>query len=126
MNWKIFFVIIILILAILSRIFIDDVLDAIEKATIIKEIEGMKFNIGSGQTCTVNEILKIASKVLPFHFRITHTKQKRESSVNCSKPAFIENTKTKLKWNPKITVEEGLKKTYEWYVKNLESIRNHY
>src|SRR4030043_844040 len=38
--------------------------------------------------------------------------------------ACIEKSKEKLNWHPKTTIEEGIKKTVEWYIKNREFVNS--
>jgi len=38
--------------------------------------------------------------------------------------AYIEKSKEKLNWHPKTTIEEGIKKTVEWYIKNREFVNS--
>ncbi len=38
--------------------------------------------------------------------------------------ADIEKSKIKLKWYPKTTIEEGIKKTVQWYLENREFVSN--
>lgn len=38
--------------------------------------------------------------------------------------AYIEKSKEKLNWYPKTTIEEGIKKTVEWYLENREFVNS--
>ncbi|MEW6215518.1 MAG: SDR family NAD(P)-dependent oxidoreductase [Nitrospirota bacterium] len=38
--------------------------------------------------------------------------------------AYIEKSEEKLNWYPKTTIEEGIKKTVEWYLKNKEFVNS--
>ncbi|OGW40045.1 MAG: nucleotide sugar epimerase [Nitrospirae bacterium RBG_13_39_12] len=38
--------------------------------------------------------------------------------------AYIEKSKERLNWSPKITIEEGIKKTIKWYMENREFINS--
>jgi UDP-glucuronate 4-epimerase len=38
--------------------------------------------------------------------------------------AYIDKSKKKLNWYPKISIEEGIKKTIEWYIQNRELVNS--
>jgi UDP-glucuronate 4-epimerase len=38
--------------------------------------------------------------------------------------AHIEKAKEKLKWRPKISIEDGLKQTVQWYLDNREFLNS--
>lgn len=80
------------------------------------------FNIGSGNAHTVKEIIKILQK---YH--------KEKGKIKLGRLSYPENeimyleannllAKQKLNWIPKFSIERGLKKTYNFYIKNFNRI----
>ena len=80
--------------------YVTDIASAFLKASESK-VKNQIFNVGSGQTVSVNKIIKIlgGAKV--------HIK-KRPGEPDCTF-ANINKIKTKLKWSPKIKIEDGMK-----------------
>ena len=36
--------------------------------------------------------------------------------------ADISNARRLIQWTPKVSIQAGLKKTYDWYINNIDSI----
>ncbi len=101
-------------------IFIDDVIDAYLQATKSPLPNGEVFNIGTGKQNNIGEIVK-------FCLEISQSKSKVLWGAMPMQKRYIEpvrfeadisKTRKMLNWEPKTTIEEGLKKTVEWFKKN--------
>ena len=83
---------------------------------VLKNIEKIPntLNIGCGKDYSILEFYEIASKIINFNgifkFDINKPQGMRRKMVDSE----IIN---KLGWEPKTTLEEGLKKTYDFYTK---------
>ncbi|MAR99884.1 MAG: GDP-fucose synthetase [Nitrosomonadales bacterium] len=73
-------------------------------------------NIGLGADMTVNEYYAAVAKVIDFNGNFTHDKTK---PVGMIRKLINTDLQTKLGWNPKTSLEAGLKKTYEFYLKEI-------
>ena len=100
-------------------IFIEDVIDAYMKTIKMLNTSGQIFNIGYGQQHSVeyvvNKIIElIGNKVKPKWGSIPN---------RLNEPTFwqanISKSKDILKWEPKHSIDEGLKKTVEWFRENI-------
>jgi UDP-glucose 4-epimerase len=80
---------------------VKDLVNAIYKASIKKDLKGKIFNIGSGKETSVNEIAKIIGGK-----KITVPKRPGEPDRS---QADITKIKDELGWSPKITVKAGVK-----------------
>ena len=89
-------------------IYIDDVIEAYLKASLIN-ISGLKIiNLGSGISYSVNEVAKFITSNFLNHIDITYTQTKRQNEIeNCI--ANISKAKEMLDWSPKVNLSEGLK-----------------
>tara|TARA_B100001093_G_scaffold454957_1_gene464703 strand:+ start:311 stop:1324 length:1014 start_codon:yes stop_codon:yes gene_type:complete len=102
-------------------IFVDDHCEAL--LTVFKKgVNGEFYNIGSNKNLNNIQICKTLLKISknltgPMHnVKIKFVKDRPghdfRYALNSNK------IKKKLKWTPKITFENGIKKTFQWYMKN--------
>ncbi|MCW4022276.1 MAG: GDP-mannose 4,6-dehydratase [archaeon] len=101
-------------------LYISDAIDAfITMAERIKntDVAGQAFNIGSSEPLS---ILQITKKIIEASGK-NHLKP---DILNIASPTVhtqylsCEKAKTTLKWTPKVSIEEGLKKTIHWFEEN--------
>ena len=99
-------------------IYIDDLIDFIDKCIQNQQRKYELYNCGAGQAYPILELAKIImtlnGKDLEFKFDLTKPDIPTTVILNCDK------AKDELGWEPKTSVEEGLKKTSEWYIKNVQ------
>ncbi|RLF51872.1 MAG: NAD-dependent dehydratase [Thermoplasmata archaeon] len=100
-------------------IFVEDVVNAYIKAINFSSSSGEVFNIGYGQQHSVgyvvNKIIRLTGdKVKPEWGSIP-----KRSNEPTSWQADISKAKDILHWKPKYSIEHGLKKTIEWFEKNI-------
>ena len=96
-------------------IYIDDIINAIIKATEkYSEIKGEIINLGTGQQKSTKDVLNyldgIDSKKLEIDWDFKEIQTEPKIWV-----ANISKAKKILNWEPKINLEDGLKKTYDWF-----------
>ena len=100
-------------------IYVDDFADAIIRMINDERIKFDIFNIGSGEKTTVGQALEWALKYAGHRPReIKYLSDKPTTikfrALDCSK------AREKLGWQPTHTVEEGIKKTVDWWIENKE------
>jgi len=96
--------------------YVSDTSNAIICATKEKKAIGEVINVGYGDDVTMLKLAKTLLKLSNKKSIITYDKKrKRPFDVN---ELVCDNSKAKkiLKWKPKISLEEGLKKTLDWYI----------
>jgi len=96
-------------------VFIDDLVNAYVQAGVSEGHFGEIFNIGSGKAYKIKDIAyKIASFLNKQNLLKIGAKDYRKSEIMSY---FVDISKAKncLNWTPKIEIDEGLKKTIEWY-----------
>lgn len=92
-------------------VFIDDVVKAFLLA--VKEGKRGVFNIGTGKETSVRELFASIKKLTGFSGKILYGPAKKgEQSRSCLDYSKAER---KLNWRPEYTLEEGLRKTVEWF-----------
>ncbi len=77
-------------------------------------------NVGSGQEVSVFELAKQISKIIGFRGEIVFDSSKPNGTMR----KLLDSSRiNNLGWKAKITLEEGLRSTYNWYLKNKFSLR---
>lgn len=94
-------------------IFISDVVDALIKAIDYKAANKDIFNVGSGKLTSLNQIIKIIKKLFEIDVEVKHISTGRGASgwVLTSQEKIC----SKLNWEPKVNLEDGLRETYEYF-----------
>jgi UDP-glucose 4-epimerase len=93
-------------------IFVDDTIDALMLAGIKPGVEGKTVEIGSGQLVSVDDVSKKVQNLirnLPPAVAITG------KSHDGVRAADLDAACRYLQWAPKVSLDEGLKATVEWY-----------
>ena len=96
-----------------SFTYITDIVDGVQKLLNYKK-DGT-FNFGSNQTWSLNEIIKLIEKNLEKKGNIIN-KERAYKDVDVVLPS-LELSKEILNWQPTTNIEDGIKKTVEWYMK---------
>ena len=97
-------------------VYIDDVCEAFIRAAryLGGEQYGESFNVGMGRKTTIGEVASLAKSLFEVPDPPVFTMPNRKWDVS-DWYANIENTVTRLDWQPRTTFEEGLKATAAWY-----------
>jgi len=102
--------------------YVDDTVDGFIKAAETSQIEGQTFNLGTGQEIRVGEL---AEKIMQMIGRQVEVK-KDVARLRPDKSEVLrllsDNSlaKQKLKWEPRVTLDEGLARTIEWIRSHLD------
>lgn len=128
----------------LNFVYVDDLVDGLLLAGEHPRAEGESFFIGSEASCTTEDIGNTVASILdcrPIRFRVPHlvvfsvaaiaegigkltgkpiffNLQKAKESVQPSWIFSVEKAKLKLGFSPRVSLAEGLKRTYRWYEEN--------
>jgi GDP-L-fucose synthase len=92
----------------------DDLADAIE--FLLEHYDSPEIvNVGCGQDVTIRELAELVCDVVGFTGTLEFDKTKPDGTPR----KLLDVTRlTKLGWQPKISLREGIKSTYEWFLKN--------
>ena len=97
-----------------SESYAEDVADGVI-LTIMHGTGNQDFlNLGSGEGYTIKQLVENLSTVENFNYRFDTTK----NSGFPRRIMNIENAKKIIGYEPKVTLKDGLKKTWNWYIKN--------
>lgn len=100
--------------------YISNVVDANLKAAVTKGICGEVFNIACGNTVSVLEIMNMLNKILGKKLKPEYA-PKRPGDVRKSY-ADVSKMERLLGLKPKVQLEEGLRRTTEWFKQNKERL----
>ncbi|MBE9581529.1 MAG: GDP-L-fucose synthase [Proteobacteria bacterium] len=96
-------------------LYVDDLADACLYLMDTYE-SGDIINVGAGKDLTVRELAELIARVVGFKGRMTYDPSKPDGTPR--KLLDVSRLQS-LGWQPKITLEDGIRKTYEWYVNNV-------
>ena len=96
-------------------LYVEDGAESLVKALDIKPIVE-PVNIGRGEGISILELAELIKKTIGYQGKITLDESKPDGTF-CK---IQDNTKMKeiFNWVPQTTLEEGIKKTVEWYLTN--------
>ena len=103
-------------------IFIDDVVTAILKILKNKKTNGEIINIGSGKPFRIRDLINKICFIVGAGKPIFGKIKMRKDEIKALYPN-INKAKKILNWRPKISLNDGLRKTIQYY-KNEKSINN--
>jgi GDP-D-mannose 3', 5'-epimerase len=95
---------------------VDDCVKGI--VALMKSNYTKPINIGSDRSVTIDELADIVIAISGKKIKKTHNTSAPEGVKG--RNADLTLVKEKLKWEPKISLEEGLAKTYKWIGKMIE------
>ena len=107
---------------------VDDMADAsiyimdIDKKILESEVNSMlsHINIGTGTDITIKEVAEIVKEIVRFCGEIVFNPEMPDGS----KRKLLDVSKIeKLGWKSSITLKDGLKETYEWFLDNNKKLR---
>jgi UDP-glucose 4-epimerase len=98
--------------------YVLDVVDGTVLAAEKEESTGQTFNIGSGSSITVNELLKLLRHIMNKENLQPIYENKDSGDVEHTQADILKATQI-LKYDPKTNIKEGLRSFFEWYVTDL-------
>jgi len=95
-------------------LFVDDLAEACVFVMNNKEAKGL-INVGVGKDLTIKELAQLIQKTVGFAGELKFDSTKPDGTMRkCMDVSKINN----LGWKAKISLEDGIAKVYEWYLKN--------
>jgi nucleoside-diphosphate-sugar epimerase len=99
-------------------IYIDDVMDGFLTAAVAAGLEGETFDLGTGEMVSIREVANrlavlTGSDVQPAFGALPDRPFERERSADTY------TTRIRLAWQPKVSLDDGLALTIDWWKKQL-------
>jgi UDP-glucose 4-epimerase len=104
--------------------YVQDIVDAMMLACE-KITDGKPVNAGRDDRITINETIERVFKIMKWKpSKISRDTTKPQGVA--SRAADLTRARAALNWEPKVTYDEGFRKTIDWYVKNhkVENVKN--
>ncbi len=98
-------------------LFVDDLAEAI-KFIIEEDINLDLINIGSGEEVSIKVLAEKIKEIVGFDGELSFDKNKPDGNPRKLLDSSLINN---LGWKSKVNLDEGLAKTYDWYLKNKDN-----
>jgi UDP-glucose 4-epimerase len=93
--------------------YIDDVVEATLLAGISPKADGQVYNVGTGREVTVNQLARAIIEITGANVETAYVDRRDIDNIR-RRVVNIEKIRRELRWIPKFTVEQGLRRTYQW------------
>jgi UDP-glucose 4-epimerase len=97
--------------------YVDDAVDATMLAAIQPRAEGEVFNVGTGIETSVNGLGLAIGNALGVSVDLRHIDRRDIDNIR-RRVVNIEKARRMLRWTPQVTLETGLGRTAEWFVRS--------
>jgi len=99
-------------------IFSEDVADAsVFAMNNAEKLQNMHYNLGTGVDFSIKELAVIISRVVDYEGEIEWDATKPDGAAR----KLLDSSRLlSLSWKPSTDIEDGIKITYEWYIKNSQ------
>ncbi|MBA2382429.1 MAG: NAD-dependent epimerase/dehydratase family protein [Chloroflexi bacterium] len=97
--------------------YVDDAVEATMLAAIRPRAEGEVFNVGTGIETSVNGLALAIGRALDVPVELRHIDRRDIDNIR-RRVVNIEKARRMLRWTPQVTLETGLSRTAEWFVRS--------
>lgn len=97
--------------------YIDDVVEATLLAAFSAKAEGQVYNIGTGRETTINQLARMIIEITGSRAEPVYVDRRDIDNIR-RRVVNIEKIRRELRWVPSVTIEQGLRRTYQWLKNN--------
>jgi UDP-glucose 4-epimerase len=99
--------------------YIDDVVDATLLAGFSPKAEGQVYNVGTGRETSVNQLARMIIQITGAEVEPEYVDRRDIDNIR-RRVVNIEKIRRELRWSPSVTIEKGLRHTYQWLKENTK------
>jgi len=99
--------------------YIDDVVEATLLAAFMAKAEGQVYNIGTGRETTINQLARMIIEITGANLEPSYVDRRDIDNIR-RRVVNIEKIRRELRWVPSVTVEQGLRRTYQWLKESIK------
>jgi UDP-glucose 4-epimerase len=100
--------------------YIDDVVDATLEAAFNSKAEGQVYNVGTGRETTINQLARSIIEITGANVEPVYVDRRDIDNIR-RRVVNIEKIRRELRWVPSLTIEQGLRKTYQWLMEHTRA-----
>lgn len=94
--------------------YVDDAVDGTLLALLSPKAEGQVYNIGTGVETKIVELFQMIAELMGKDTKPKYIDRRDIDNIR-RRAVSIELIRTRLRWQPQIGIQQGLKRTLEWY-----------
>lgn len=98
-------------------LYVSDLVDFVELVLDKQDYVFNTFNVGYGSSISVNDLISKIIKISGKQLSVEHDLSRPTIPVNIT--LDISKAKEKLGWQPKVSLDDGISKTIDWYRQNI-------
>ena len=108
--------------------YVSDTVDAFLRCAESSGAIGKTINVGSGGEISIGELVKKIGRILGQDIRIKGEQRRSRPTKSEVQRLVADNSLARkvLKWEPKVTLDEGLIRTADWIRTNLDEYKRNY
>ena len=96
--------------------YVDDAVAATLLALVSVRADGQVYNVGTGRETTVNQLAETIIRITGHSLRAQHVDRRDIDNIR-RRVLSIEKARRELRWSPEMTLENGLRATHEWLLR---------
>jgi UDP-glucose 4-epimerase len=101
--------------------YVADAVEATLLAAVTPRAEGQIYNVGTGRETTVNQLAATICAISGRDVVPQHTERRDIDNIR-RRVLNTEKSRRELRWEPRTTLENGLRATHEWLVRQQELV----
>lgn len=94
--------------------YVDDAVDGTLLTLLSPKAEGMVFNLGTGTETKIIDLIMILARFYGREITVRHIDRRDIDNIR-RRVLNIERIRTSLRWQPQVGLEDGLRRTLEWF-----------
>jgi nucleoside-diphosphate-sugar epimerase len=102
-----------------SFCYVDDAVKALLKTGTYEKAANSIYNVGTQDEITINELAEQLFEIVDMSPDVEHIESKELSGSPSRRQPNIGKISSDLGYEPSVDLHEGLKRTYEWYRRDI-------